>query len=98
MNDHFGAGFARAVCRLISRAVIDDKNVVEFPARSANDVADMILLVVSRNDRCSSRRLYPPRPRHDSPFERRNTWSEFRCLARERTTGVGRSTVSMLWL
>ena len=54
MNDYLRAGFTRAIRRLISRAVINDQNVVQFLARSADDVANVLFLVVSGNDRRSS--------------------------------------------
>src|SRR5438105_4795545 len=51
MNDDFRAGFARALRRFISRAIIDNQNVVELLARSANHVPNMLFFVVSGNDR-----------------------------------------------
>ena len=54
MDNNFGAGFARAICGFVSRAVIDDQNVVESLTRSAHDFADVPFFVVSGNDRRSS--------------------------------------------
>src|SRR5438105_1748708 len=51
MNDDFRAGFPRALRGFISRAVVNDNNVVEFLACPTDDVADMLFFVVSGNDR-----------------------------------------------
>jgi hypothetical protein len=55
MNDHFRAGFTRAIRRFISRTVVDNQNVVELLTRSSNDIANMLFFVVSGNDRRSCR-------------------------------------------
>ena len=61
VNDHFRAGFACALRGFISRAIVDNQNVVELLSSSSNDVADMFLFVVSGNDRRDFRRLHPQR-------------------------------------
>src|SRR5438477_4469253 len=60
-NDDFGAGFACEIRRFIPRAVIDNQNVVKFLACSSADVADVLLLVVSGNDRRGCRCCHPYR-------------------------------------
>src|SRR5437868_3022312 len=51
VNDHFGAGLARTFCSLIGRSIVDHNYVVESFAGSANDVADMLLILIRRNNR-----------------------------------------------
>ena len=50
MNNYFCAGFTRARRRLIVGAIIDDEHVIELLTRSANDVADMFLFALGRDD------------------------------------------------
>ena len=51
VDDDFGAGIARALGCFVGGAIIDDENIIELLASSANNVGDMFLLVVSGNDR-----------------------------------------------
>src|SRR6266481_766345 len=51
VNNHFGAGFARALCSLIARAVINHKNVVKSLAGPPDNVADVFFVLVRRNNR-----------------------------------------------
>src|SRR5205085_7705308 len=51
VNNYFGAGFTRAFRGFVARAVIDDQNVIELLASPTNYVADVLLFVVSGNDR-----------------------------------------------
>jgi hypothetical protein len=51
MNNHFGPGCTRAIRGFVGRAVIHDQDIVEFLARPTNDVANVLLLVVSGYDR-----------------------------------------------
>ena len=55
MNDDFTAGFTGAFRRLIGRSIIDDKNIVQLLPGSADDVSDVFLFVVRRNDRRKNR-------------------------------------------
>jgi len=57
MNDHFSASFARALRGPIARAIVDDENVIESFPGSANNVPDMFLILVRRND-CGGLRPY----------------------------------------
>jgi hypothetical protein len=50
MSNHFGAGFSCALRGPIARTIINDKDVVEALASSANDVANMFLILIRRND------------------------------------------------
>src|SRR6266699_4601370 len=51
VNNHFGAGFARALCSLIARAVINHKNVVKSLAGPPDNVADVFFVLIRRNNR-----------------------------------------------
>src|SRR6266699_696056 len=51
VNNHFGAGFARALCGLIARAVINHKNVVKSLAGPPDNVADVFFVLIRRNNR-----------------------------------------------
>jgi hypothetical protein len=50
MSNDFGTGFSRALRGLIARTVINDKDVFESLAGSANDVRDMLFILVRGND------------------------------------------------
>jgi hypothetical protein len=50
VNNDFSAGVARALSSLVVRAIINHENVIELVTSSANDVPDMFLLLISRND------------------------------------------------
>ena len=51
VNDDFRAGFARALCGVISRAVINNENVIEPFACSPSDVADVFFVLIRWNNR-----------------------------------------------
>jgi len=51
MNNYFCASFTRARRRLIVGSIIDDEHMIELLTGSANDVADMFLFAIGRNDR-----------------------------------------------
>ena len=51
VNDDFRAGFARALCGTISRAVINNENVIKPFACSPSDVADVFLVLIRWNNR-----------------------------------------------
>src|SRR6266566_4937235 len=51
VNNHFGTGFARALCSLIARAVINHKNVVKSLAGPPDNVADVFFVLIRRNNR-----------------------------------------------
>src|SRR5262249_11620447 len=51
VNNTFCAGFARALCRLIGRAVINNENVIQSFAGSTRDVADVFFVLIRRNNR-----------------------------------------------
>src|SRR4029077_12279894 len=51
VNNNFGAGFARALFRLIGRAVINNENVIQSLAGSTRDVADMFFVLIRRDNR-----------------------------------------------
>ena len=51
VNNNFRAGFARALCGMISRAVINNENVIEPFACSLSDVADVFLVLIRWNNR-----------------------------------------------
>ena len=57
VNKDFSAGFARAVCGLIARAVINHQDVIESFTGSANNVPDMFFVLICRND-CGGLRSY----------------------------------------
>lgn len=50
MNNDFSAGFARALCGLIARAFINHEDVVQPLASSANDVPNVIFVLIRRDD------------------------------------------------
>jgi len=51
VNNNFRAGFARALCGVISRAVINNENVIEPFACSPSDVADVFFVLIRWNNR-----------------------------------------------
>ena len=51
MNNYFCASFTRARRRLIVGSIIDHEHMIELLTGSANDVADMFLFAIGRNDR-----------------------------------------------
>src|SRR5258705_9793456 len=51
VNNNFGAGFARALFRLIGRAVIYNENVLQSFAGPTRDVADVFFVLIRRNNR-----------------------------------------------
>src|SRR5213082_896086 len=51
VNNNFRAGFARALCGVIRRAVINNENVIEPFACSPRDVADVFFVLIRWNNR-----------------------------------------------
>src|SRR6266702_3478500 len=51
MDNNFSAGFARASCSVIARSIIDHDDMIELLAGSTNNVTDMLLFAVRRNNR-----------------------------------------------
>ncbi len=52
VNNDLGAGFPCALRGFIGRAVVDHQDAVELLARSSYDVADVIFVLIGRNN-CS---------------------------------------------
>ena len=51
VNNNFRTGFACALFRLIGRAVVYNKNVIQPFAGSTRDVADVFFVLIGRNNR-----------------------------------------------
>jgi hypothetical protein len=51
VHNNFGAGFARALFRLIGRAVVNNENVIQPLASSPRDISDMLLILIRGNNR-----------------------------------------------
>src|ERR1700730_11047784 len=57
MHDYLRSGFARTCGRLVVRAIIDDENMIELLPYALDDVADVLLLAIRRNDRSDCRSI-----------------------------------------
>jgi hypothetical protein len=84
VNNNFGAGFSRALFRLIGRAVINNENVIQSLASPSGDLTDMFLVLICGNNRRGMRsNIF----RH---VERSREISKIQC--RDCSTSLGMTT------